>query len=118
MKMIHTFYKLRMEATKESIEKHSLDVEVNRFNVLLSCLYDLIFFKTIISENSYVVYMRNSYFNIGFDCVTVLKSFTTKSKRGKGEYYKLRSKIKNKTILDVKESDGKEPIILGYIKSI
>lgn len=113
-----SFYKLRMEATKETIAKHGLYFEVKPSLVLLSCLYDIIFHKVIYNRYGYIVYMRNSYFNIGIESMTILKSFTTKNKRNLGLYYKMRKRIKSKVLLDVKEGDGKEPTVLGYIKSV
>ena len=82
--MLINFYKLRKEAAYEAISKYNISCEPKFFNILYSCIYDIVIHKVICTENAYIVYMRNSYFNIEWDCITIIKEFTTKTMRNKG----------------------------------
>lgn len=117
--MLVNFYRLRREATIETSKKYSLEVELSFLKILYSCLYDILWFKVVCSQYGYVVYFRNSYFNIGLDsCCTILKEFTTKDMRKKGISRELISRIKYSTKLITGDSYDEESEVIGYIKSI
>ena len=114
--MLINFYKLREEATNEAIKKYNIECKPKFLNILYSCIYDMVVHKVVCTENSYIVYMRNSYFNIEWDCVTILKEFTTKPMRGNGLMKRLKNKLTYSTVLEV--NNEKKPNTIGYINSL
>ena len=113
------FYQLRKEASYESVDKYGIDYNVSFYTTLYSCVYDLIWFKVICSKYGYIVYMRNSYYNIGIDgCCTILKEFTTKKMRKQGVSRDLIASMNCSAKLMIGDTYDKESKIIGYIKSI
>ena len=108
-----------MEASIETAEKYCISSKIYKHRVLYSCLYDMLWFKVVGNKYGYVVYMRNSYYNIGIDgCCTILKEFTTKSMRKKGMSRSLIASIKCDKKLITGDSYDKESEVIGYIKSL
>ena len=117
--LLINFYRLRKEATIETMDKYSIGSKLSYIGILYSCIYDIIFFNVKCNKYGYIVYMRNTYFNIGiYNCCTILKEFTTKSMRKQGISRNLIDSIKYKVKLITGDSYDEKSNIIGYIKSL